>query len=131
MSRTGLALLWLLAVAPAALAGEPGDPAAGARVFKKCAACHMVGEGATNKVGPVLNGLFGRPAGSVPDYAYSDANRSSGIVWTEDVFSQYIRAPQKVVKGTKMTFAGLKKDKEIADVIAYLHQFGPDGKPPQ
>jgi cytochrome c len=131
MSRTGFALLCLLTFAPAALAGEPGDPAAGATVFKKCAACHRVGEGATNKVGPVLNGLFGRPAGSVPDYAYSDANKNSGIVWTEEVFAEYIRAPQKVVKGTKMAFAGLKKDKEIADIIAYLRQFGPDGKPPQ
>jgi cytochrome c len=113
-----------LAVAGVAVAG---DPEAGARVFRKCQACHAVGEGAQNKVGPELNGLFSRPAGSVPGYDYSDANRNSGIVWTEETFAAYIRDPRGYIKGTKMIFAGLKKDEEIADLTAYLRQFAPDG----
>ena len=103
------------------------DPEAGAQVFKKCQACHAVGEGAPNKVGPELNGLFGRQAGSVPGYAYSDANKNSGIVWTEEIFAAYIRDPRGYLKGTKMTFAGIKKDKEIADLTSYLRQFNADG----
>src|SRR5262245_59012727 len=104
-----------------------GDPKAGAQVFKKCQACHAVGEGAKNKVGPELNGLFGRPAGSVPDYNYSDANMNSGIVWTEEVFAEYIKNPRGYLPGTAMAFAGLKKDKDIEDVTAYLAQFNADG----
>jgi cytochrome c len=104
-----------------------GDPKAGAQVFKKCLACHAVGEDAKNKVGPVLNGLFGRPAGSVPGYDYSDANKNSGIVWTPEVFAEYIKNPREYIKGTKMAFAGLKKDKEIEDITAFLAQFNADG----
>jgi cytochrome c len=104
-----------------------GDPEAGAKVFKKCLACHAIGEGAKNKVGPELNGLFGRPAGSVPGYDYSDANKNSGIVWTPEVFAEYIKNPRAYIEGTKMAFAGLKKDKEIEDITAYLAQFNADG----
>ncbi|MBN9020501.1 MAG: cytochrome c family protein [Rhizobiales bacterium] len=104
-----------------------GDPEAGAQVFKKCQACHAVGEGAPNKVGPELNGLFGRSAGSVPGYAYSVANKSSGIVWTEEIFAAYIRDPRGYIKGTKMMFAGIKKDVDIADLTAYLRKFDGDG----
>lgn len=104
-----------------------GDPKAGAQVFKKCLACHAIGEGAKNKVGPVLNGLFGRPAGSVPGYDYSDANKNSGVVWTPEVFAEYIKNPRAYIEGTKMAFAGLKKDKEIEDITAFLAQFNPDG----
>jgi len=118
------AMTTLLAGGAAAFAAEPE---AGATVFKKCQACHAVGEGAQNKVGPELNGLFGRSAGSVPDYNYSEANRTSGIVWTEETFAAYIRDPRGYIKGTKMTFAGLRKDSEIADLTAYLRQFKADG----
>lgn len=125
-------LLRLLAFLTLSLAVGAGataaDPEAGARVFKKCQACHAVGEGAANKVGPELNGLFGRPAGSAPGYDYSEANRDSGIVWTEETFTAYIRNPRGYIKGTKMVFAGLKKDEEIADLIAYLQQFDGEGK---
>ena len=127
MIRPLLALAIALLVAPAALAEEAGDATAGATVFKKCAPCHKVGEGAANGVGPELNGLCSRPAGSVAGYAYSEANKASGIVWTPEVFGEYIRAPQKMVKGTKMSFVGLKKDKDVADIIAYLAQFNADG----
>jgi cytochrome c len=123
--RTGRFALVAAAFVTPALAD---DPAAGEQVFRKCIACHAVGEGARNKIGPHLNGLFGRTAGTVAGYNYSEANKSSGIVWTEDNFATYIRDPRGVMKGTKMTFAGLKKDQEIADLIAYLKQFDAEGK---
>ncbi|MBY0381460.1 MAG: cytochrome c family protein [Xanthobacteraceae bacterium] len=103
------------------------DVDAGRRVFNKCIACHSVGPGAKNKIGPELNGLIGRRAGSVPGFSYSDANKQSGITWTEDEFAKYIRDPQGTVKGTKMAFAGLKNDQEIKDVTAFLKSFDKDG----
>ncbi len=106
----------------------PGRPDAGALVFKKCMACHQVGPGAKNGIAPVLNGVVGRPAGQYPNYSYSSANRNSGLVWDEPTLARYLRAPTKVVPGTKMIFSGLKKDREISDVIAYLKQFTRDGK---
>lgn len=105
-----------------------GDPAAGEKVFQRCRACHQIGETARNAVGPKLNGLIGRPAGSVEGYAYSPANKNSGIVWDEPTFRDYIKAPQIRIPGTKMTFPGLKADKEIDDVVAFLKQFDADGK---
>lgn len=123
-------MLRALVAAAAIVAAVPalaGDPKAGATVFKKCQACHAVGENAKNKVGPELNGIFGRTAGSVPDYKYSEAMKSSGIVWSAEVFAEYIKNPKAMVPGTAMAFAGLKKEKEIEDVIAYLDQFNADG----
>lgn len=123
--------VWL-SVALLSLAGissaSAQDAAAGERVFLKCRACHQVGETARNGVGPVLNGLFGRVAGTVPGYAYSEANKNSGITWNEAVFAEYIKNPRAKIPGTKMVFAGLNNEKEIADLTAYLKQFGPDGK---
>ncbi len=110
-------------------AAHAGDPDAGKKVFAKCRICHAIGPGAPNKVGPELNGVVGRTAGSVPDYNYSEANKTSGIVWTEDELTGYLHDPRGVVPGTKMTFGGLKKDEDVANVIAYLKQFGPDGQP--
>lgn len=103
------------------------DAAVGEKVFKKCAVCHAVGAGAKNKIGPQLNGIVGRPAAQVDGFKYSDAMRVSGLVWDEAAFAQYLRDPKGVVKGTKMIFAGLKKDDEIANVIAYLKTFRADG----
>jgi cytochrome c len=120
-------LLLIAALITAPLAAHAGDPDAGAKVFKKCQACHAVGEGAVNRVGPQLNGLFARAAGTAPDYDYSEANKNSGIVWTEEIFAEYIRNPRGYIPGTKMIFAGLKKDQEIDDIIAFLHQFKADG----
>lgn len=108
-------------------AAADGDPLAGAQVFKKCRACHANGEGAKNMVGPELNGVVGRKAGST-DYSYSDANKNSGITWDEPTLKVYLANPQAKVPGTKMTFPGLSREKDIDDVIAYLNQFGPDGK---
>jgi cytochrome c len=116
----------LVAALPAMAAAQ--DPKQGQVAFNKCRACHQVGEGARNLVGPVLNGLFGRKAGTVEGFNYSDANKNSGIVWDEAIFSEYIKNPRAKIPGTKMVFAGLRDEKEISDLIAYLKQFGPDGK---
>ena len=104
------------------------DAAAGEKSFAKCRACHQVGEKARNGVGPTLNGLFGRVAGKVEGYNYSPANKSSGITWTEETFAKYIQDPRAAMPGNKMAFAGIKNEKEIADLTAYLKQFDKDGK---
>jgi len=103
------------------------DIEAGRKVFNKCIACHSVGPGAKNKIGPELTGLIGRTAGSAPGYSYYDGNKQSGITWTEEEFAKYIRDPQGTVKGTKMAFAGLKNDQDIKDVTAFLKSFDKDG----
>jgi cytochrome c len=119
-----------LAIGLAAYAGSARaqDAAAGEVAFRACRACHAVGEGARDEVGPVLNGIVGRAAGSYPDYSYSEANKSSGLIWDEPTLSRYLKHPQSVVPGTKMSFAGVARDRDIANIIAYLKQFGPDGK---
>lgn len=104
------------------------DAAAGEKVFLKCKACHQIGEGAKNAVGPVLNGVVGRKAGTYPGYSYSDANKNSGITWDEATLKEYLKNPRGKVPGTKMIFPGLTKEEDIDNVIAYLKQFGPDGK---
>ena len=104
------------------------DAASGEKTFAQCRACHQIGETAKNAVGPHLNGLFGRKAGTVEGYSYSPSNKSSGIVWDEAAFSEYIRDPKAKVPGTKMVYAGLKDDKRIQDLIAYLKQFDSTGK---
>ena len=104
------------------------DAAAGERVFAQCRACHQVGETAKNAVGPVLNGLIGRPAGSVEGYNYSPANKNSGLTWDEATFRDYIKDPKAKVPGTKMIYAGLKDEKRIDDLLAYLKQFDASGK---
>jgi cytochrome c len=104
------------------------DAAAGEKVFSKCKICHQIGEGAKNMVGPVLNGVVGRPAGSYEGYHYSDANKNSGITWDEAALKEYLKDPKAKVPGTKMVFPGLKSDDDINNVLAYLKQFGPDGK---
>jgi cytochrome c len=104
------------------------DAAAGEKVFAKCKICHQIGEGAKNFVGPVLNGILGRHAGTYPDYHYSDANKNSGITWDEATLKEYLKDPKAKVPGTKMVFPGLPSEEDIANVISYLKQFGPDGK---
>ena len=93
---------------------------AGEKVFKKCKACHYAGR-EKHKTGPHLVNIIGRKAGSLEDYKkYSKAMKASGIVWDEETLSEYLRAPKKYIKGTKMAFVGLKKDADIENVIAYL-----------
>ena len=96
------------------------DVAVGEQSFKKCLPCHAVGEGAKNKVGPVLNGLEGRHSGTIPDYSYSDANKNSGLSWDEATFKDYIKDPRAKIPNTKMIFPGIKDKAERDDVIAYL-----------
>ena len=113
-----------LAIAPA----HAQDAAAGAKVFAQCKACHQIGENAKNAVGPVLNGLFGRKAGTIPGYSYSTANKDSGITWDEATFREYIKDPKAKIPGTKMAFPGLKNPKQVDDVVAYLKQIDATGK---
>ena len=94
---------WSLSCAAARAAG---DPDAGKQVFKKCHACHNVGEGAQNAVGPVLNGVVGRKAGTYEGYNYSEANKNSGITWDEATLRVYLKNPKAKVPGTKMAFPG-------------------------
>jgi cytochrome c len=122
-----------LSIAAALLAVSSGlasaqDLAAGATSFKKCLACHDIGETAKNKVGPQLNGLDGRASGSASGYNYSDANKKSGITWNEATFLEYIKDPRAKIPGTKMIFPGIKNETEAKDLWAYLKQFGADGK---
>ena len=104
------------------------DLAAGETSFKKCLPCHAVGEGAANKVGPHLNGLDGRKAGTVAGYSYSEANKGSNLVWSEAVFKEYIKSPMAQMPGTKMAFPGIRNETEINNLWAYLKQFGENGK---
>lgn len=104
------------------------DAAAGEKIFMICRACHEVGPGAKNAVGPVLNGVVGRKAGIYPGYEYSQANKGSGITWTVPMLEKYLASPQAVVPHTKMIFPGLKNPQQVKDVIAFLEQYGPDGK---
>ena len=104
-----------------------GDPEAGAKIFNKCAACHKIGPGAKNGVGPELNGLNGRKTGAAEGYAYSEANKNSGLTWDEATFKEYITAPQKKIPGTKMTFPGLPNEADRDNIWAYIVQFKADG----
>ena len=104
------------------------DLAAGENSFKKCLPCHSVGADAKNKVGPVLNGLEGRRSGTIEGYNYTDANKNSGITWSEDTFKEYINDPRAKIPGTKMVFAGIKSENEKAALWAYLKQFDAKGE---
>ncbi len=103
------------------------DAEKGAVVFKQCQVCHSIGPGAKNKIGPELNGLDGRPAGTVPKFDYSDANKHSGIVWNEENFKEYVRYPRAFVRGTKMIFPGLKNQEQVNDLWAYVKRFDASG----
>jgi cytochrome c len=107
-------------------AAQEGNAEEGAEVFKKCRACHEVGPDAKNKVGPLLNGIIGRKAGTIEGFAYSNANKAAGakgLTWTEDVLLKYLENPLTYMPGTKMAFAGLKDEQDRKDLIAYLKTF--------
>jgi cytochrome c len=99
----------------------------GATLFKPCAVCHKIGPGATNGLGPELNGLDGRHSGSLPNYNYSDANKNSGIVWNEQTFEDYIKDPKAKIPGTKMIFVGIKNEQQAKELWAYIKQFDAQG----
>ncbi len=123
-----IAALALLVSSGAAFA--EGDVAKGEKVFKKCKACHAVGEKAKNKVGPQLNGILDTGWGEVEGYKYSKpllAGKEEGKAWDMETLDAYLKKPKKVIPKGKMAFAGLKKEKQRQDVIAYLAQFNKDG----
>jgi cytochrome c len=129
MKKMTLSLLVVAVTSIAAASGARAqDVAAGEASFKKCLACHSIGDGAKNKVGPQLNGIDGRKSGTAPDYSYSDANKNSGITWSKDQFLEYITDPKAKIPGTKMIFPGIKNEKERNDLWAYISQFDKDGK---
>jgi len=123
----GIVAFTLLTIAGAGHANAQ-DAAAGEKVFGVCKTCHQIGETAKNAVGPALNGLIGRKAGSVAGYSYSEANKNSGITWDEATFREYIKDPKAKVPGTKMIYAGLKDEQKTNDLIAFLKQYDADGK---
>ena len=123
----GLALAIATFSLLAALPARAQDADAGKTVFNKCLPCHTIGEGAVNKVGPPLNGLDGRKAGTYANYPYSDANKKSGITWNATEFKDYIRAPRARIPNTKMAFAGLTNDNDVANLWAFLAQYKDDG----
>jgi cytochrome c len=122
---TTMLLLLAAAGAPSALATD-ASVENGEEVFKKCRACHDVGPAAKNKVGPILNGLFGRKAGTIEGFTYSDANHKAGEagwVWTEEAMMKYLENPREAMPGNRMAFVGLRDEQDRKDIIAYLKTF--------
>lgn len=119
-SRLSGAALLALALQACSHSDAPPD---GAVLFHTCASCHQVGPNARGGFGPELNGLFGRRAGSTPDYAYSDAMRRSGIVWNEQTLAAFLRDPNKVVPGTNMRFWGMGDERDLKALLAHLHKY--------
>lgn len=118
--------LLLLALCGSASAQTAGDVAAGEKVFRKCKACHQVGPDASSKTGPTLNGILNAPLARDGDFPYSKAFQEAaadGMIWDEALLTAFLKKPTASIKGTKMTFRGLRKDSDIADVIAYLATF--------
>ena len=122
------AVIAIVVTALSGLAAHAQDLAAGENSFKKCLPCHAVGEGAKNKVGPLLNGLEGRKSGTIEGYSYSEANKNSGITWSKDTFLDYIKDPRAKIPGTKMIFPGIKNESEATNLWAYLASFDASGK---
>ena len=98
-----------------------GDPDKGKQIFNRCMVCHSIDAG-VNHIGPSLHGVVNRKAGTIPNFMYSGVNKNSGIVWNQQKIFDYLKNPQAMLPGTKMTFAGLPKPQDRADVIAYLTQ---------
>lgn len=119
--------LFLVCMASAAAKAEDiGDPQSGAQVWKKCASCHMIGQGARNKLGPHLNEVFGRRAAGLDGFNYSKALRragADGVVWSRDKLEVFLENPKSLVSSTRMKFRGLRDKKERADLIAFLREY--------
>ena len=126
IKKVAAAMAVLAVTGYAATALADGDAAKGEKVFKKCKVCHMVGDNAKNRVGPELNGIVGRLAGSAPGYHYSksmEAKKDAGMHWTKENLDTFLKKPKDFVPGTKMGFAGLSNEHDREDVIAYLATF--------
>lgn len=117
-----VSLVVLLSLASQAQADMTGDPVMGRRLFAQCVACHSTQLDPQNKMGPSLHGIVGRHAGSLPNFAYSEAMQKSGIVWDESKLHEYLKEPATLVPGNKMIFPGVPKDRARADIIAYLKE---------
>ncbi len=131
MIRVIAAFAALVALAALDVALAEGDASKGEKVFKKCKACHAVGDNAKNKVGPQLNELIGRAAGTVEKFKYSKAmiaKGEEGLVWNEETLAEFLKAPKKYVPKTKMAFGGVKKDKDMANLLAYLKQYSAEAE---
>lgn len=115
--------------APAAETAAPlaGDPAAGEKVYNRCKACHQIGEGAANAVGPELNGVVGRPAGKLEGYAFSTGLAEADFTWDQAHLQEWLQGPKKMIPTTKMIFPGIKKEQDFANLLSYLEQFDKDG----
>lgn len=117
--------VFLMIIASAAVSGTAvaQDVSRGEQIFKKCRACHAIGDGAVNKVGPLLTGVFGRKAGKIEDFNYSKAMKAAGakgLVWDDTSLADYLEAPTKYLPKNKMAFVGIKDETERADLIAFL-----------
>ena len=107
------------------LPAQAGDAEKGAKVYRKCVSCHMIGDDAKNRVGPHLNGIIGREIGAIANYKYSKAMvryAATAKIWSEENLAAYLENPRKLVKGGRMAFAGLRKETDRANVIAYLKE---------
>ena len=116
----------VLGLIPAGASALEGDAKSGADVFKNCRACHEVGPDAKTKLGPILNGIVGRKAGSIEGFTYSPANKKAGDegwVWTEENLLKYLANPREAMPGNRMAYAGLADEQDRADIIAYLKTF--------
>lgn len=125
MFKKVLASVFMVSVSATVAAAE-GDAAKGEKVFRKCKACHAVGDGAENKVGPILNGVVGRAVAAGEGFEYSEAlvaMGADGVVWDEANLAAFLEKPREYAAGTKMSFAGLRKEKDRDNVIAYLATF--------
>lgn len=115
-----------IATSAGAAFAQDGDPEAGKKVFRQCQACHMVGDNAKPRVGPPLNDLFGRQAGTYEGFRYSPAMKGAGdngLVWNDETVSAYLKDPRGYIKGNRMAYPGLRKDEDVVNVIAYLKQY--------
>ncbi len=120
MSRVLLSALAVLSVTFAMSAAQAaGNAEEGKKAFAKCRACHQL-EAGKNGVGPSLKGVFGRKAGTVEGFKYSDAMKAKGVTWDEKTIAEYVADPKGYIPGNKMVFPGIKKESEVADLIAYL-----------
>ena len=123
MKHKGILAAALAAVCVVAAAGsvQAADLKKGKKVFNRCKACHSL-EAGKKKVGPSLHGVFGRTSGTVEGYKYSKAMMEAGIVWDETTIAEYLKAPKTYIKGNKMAFAGIKKDADMENLMAYLKE---------